>query len=55
MASGGCPLGDLKAQEAAIKKWVALERTLPEIRKAAEGGDLAAQYLFGGCFELVFA
>jgi TPR repeat protein len=38
VASGGCPLGDLKAQEEAIRMWVAPERTL-------------AQFLFGGCFE----
>jgi TPR repeat protein len=52
VASGGCPLGDLKAQEAAIMMWNAPERTLAEIRKAAEGGDLAAQYMLGNCFDI---
>jgi len=50
VASGGCPLGDLKAQQAAIEKWRAPERTLAEIRKAAEGGNYAAQYALGACF-----
>jgi TPR repeat protein len=50
VAAGGCPLGDLGAQEAAIKKWAALE-SLAEIRKAAEGGDFAAQFVYGDCFD----
>jgi len=50
VAAGGCPLGDVKAQRAAIQKWAAPERTLAEIRKAAEGGDLAAQVVLGACF-----
>jgi len=50
VAAGGCPLGDVKAQEAEILKWAAPERTLAEVRKAAEGGDLAAQYVLGECF-----
>jgi TPR repeat protein len=50
VAAGGCPLGDLEAQQAAIDKWNKPVRTLAEIRKAAEGGDLAAQYLLGLCF-----
>jgi GDPmannose 4,6-dehydratase len=50
VAAGGCPLGDVKAQAAAIEKWAAPERTLAEIRKAAEGGDLAAQYVIGVSF-----
>jgi TPR repeat protein len=48
VAAGGCPLGDLKAQQASIEMWGAEERTLAETRKAAEGGDLAAQYVLAG-------
>ena len=51
VASGGCPLGDVKAQQAAFDKWWLSERTLAEIRKAAEGGDLAAKYFLGECFD----
>ena len=50
IAAGGCPLGDVKAQGAAIDKWIAPEKTLAEIRAAAEGGDLAAQLVLGECF-----
>jgi len=51
VAAGGCPLGDLKAQEAAIAKWEAPGRTLAEICKAAEGGNLEAQCVLGLCFQ----
>mgnify|MGYP000107779280 CR=1 FL=1 len=50
VAAGGCPLGDVKAQEAAIGKWAAPERTLAAMRAAAEGGDIAAQYALGNFF-----
>ena len=33
-----------------MKKWAASERTLAAIRAAAEGGDIAAQYVLGECF-----
>jgi TPR repeat protein len=48
VAAGRCPLGDLAAQEAACKAWIA--RPLAAIRLAAEGGDLAAMVVLGGCF-----
>jgi len=51
VAAGGCPLGDVKAQQAAIDKCRAPERTLAEIREAAEGGEFAAQYLLGACLD----
>ena len=50
VAAGGCPLGDIAAQEAAIAKWWAPEKSLAAVRAAAEGGDLAAQCVLGGCF-----
>jgi TPR repeat protein len=48
VAAGRCPLGDVAAQEAAIKTWLA--RPLAAIRAAAEGGDLAAMEALGECF-----
>ena len=50
VAAGGCPLGDVEAQWVAIKKWAVAEKTLAAIRAAAEGGDLAAQYVLSVCF-----
>ena len=50
VAAGGCPVGDVAAQEAAVGKWKAPERTLVEIRAAAERGDIAAQYVLSMCF-----
>ena len=49
VAAGGCPLGDLAAQMAAIDKWKA--RPLDALRAAAEGGDVAAQHVLGSAFE----
>jgi TPR repeat protein len=50
VAAGGCPLGDVKAQGVAIQKWIESERTLASTRAAAEGGDIAAQFVLGECF-----
>jgi TPR repeat protein len=50
IAAGSCPLGDVEAQDAAIVKWAAPERTLAAMRAAAEAGDIAAQYALGECF-----
>ena len=50
VAAGGCPVGDVAAQEAAVDKWLAPARTLAEIRAAAERGDLAAMHVLGSCF-----
>ena len=47
---GGCPLGDVAEQEAAMNKWGV--RPLEAIRKAAEAGDLAAMYAYGQSFYL---
>ena len=41
VAAGRCPLGNLEAQEAACRAWMA--RPLAALRAAAEAGDLAAQ------------
>jgi hypothetical protein len=50
VAAGRCPLGDLEAQEAACKAWVA--RPLAAVRAAAEAGDLAAMQELGKRFLL---
>ena len=50
VAAGGCPVGDVAAQEAAVDKWQAPERTLAEIRAASERGDIAAQHVLSMCF-----
>jgi TPR repeat protein len=47
VAAGGCPLGDLAAQGAAVMKWMVTGRSLAAIRAAAEGGDLSAQSAIG--------
>jgi len=48
VTAGGCPLGDVEAQQAAIDSWG--RRPLAAIREAAEGGELSAQYVLGVCF-----
>jgi len=49
-ASDRCPLGDLAAQDLAYVAWAF--RTLAEVRRAAEGGDLSAQLMLGECYEV---
>ena len=46
VAAGGCPIGDVKAQDAAMNKWIALG-SADAVRSAAERGDIAAQYVYG--------
>ena len=48
VTAGGCPLGNVAEQRAALEKWGV--RRLKAIRAAAEGGDLAAQHVLGDCF-----
>jgi TPR repeat protein len=52
VAAGGCPVGDVAAQEAAVGKWRAAGHTLAEIRAAAERRDISAQYALGLCFRV---
>jgi TPR repeat protein len=51
VAAGRCPLGNVEAQQVAIDKWNTPEQSLAAIRAAAEGGNLAAQYVLGSCFK----
>jgi TPR repeat protein len=48
VAAGRCPLGNLEAQEAACRAWMA--RPLAALRAAAEAGDLAAMEDLGERF-----
>jgi len=52
VAAGGCPLGDLAAQDTAFKSW--RTRSFTDTREAAERGDLAAQAFLGLCFYVGF-
>jgi TPR repeat protein len=61
LARRRCPLGDIKAQQAAIDKWKAIgKRELSaevngaKVFTAAEGGDPAAQYVFALVFNYDF-
>ena len=49
VAAGGCPLGDVKAQEVAIARF--LFASSAAVRDAAEGGNLAAQLVLGDHFD----
>jgi len=48
VAAGGCPLGNLEAQEAFGKEWAGIG--VSETVRAAEGGNLAAQFALGERF-----
>ena len=44
IAAGGCPLGNVTAQEVCVRRWFE-EPSIDAVCAAAEGGDLAAQYV----------